>query len=92
MRLDAGPRHARRRRPPPHPKRPNTTQAIAAIRESFEELGILLARHASGPRQGQMADAQDIAAIDRHPVLPSNAAPAACAWRPTACSCWPTDG
>lgn len=42
------------------------TQAIAAIRESFEELGILLARHAGGPRQGQMADAQDIAAIDRH--------------------------
>lgn len=42
------------------------TQAIAAIRESFEELGVLLARHAEGPRQGQMADAQDIAAIDRH--------------------------
>jgi len=42
------------------------TQAIAAIRESFEELGILLARHAGGPRRGQMADAQDIAAIDRH--------------------------
>lgn len=42
------------------------TQAIAAIRESFEELGVLLARHAHGPRQGQMADAQDIAAIDRH--------------------------
>lgn len=42
------------------------TQAIAAIRESFEELGVLLARHAEGPRQGQMADARDIAAIDRH--------------------------
>ena len=42
------------------------TQAIAAIRESFEELGVLLARHAGGPRQGLMADAQDIAAIDRH--------------------------
>ena len=42
------------------------TQAIAAIRESFEELGVLLARHAEGPRQGQLADAQDIAAIDRH--------------------------
>ena len=38
------------------------TQAIAAIRESFEELGVLLARHADG----RMADAQDIAAIDRH--------------------------
>jgi len=42
------------------------TQAIAAIRESFEELGILLARHADGPRKGAMADAADIAAIDRH--------------------------
>src|SRR6218665_2663627 len=30
------------------------TQAIAAIRESFEELGVLLARHADG----RMADAQ----------------------------------
>ena len=38
------------------------TQAIAAIRESFEELGILLARHADG----RMADADDIAAMDRH--------------------------
>ena len=42
------------------------TQAIAAIRESFEELGILLARHTDGPRKGWMADAHDIAAIDRH--------------------------
>ncbi len=38
------------------------TQAIAAIRESFEELGILLARHANG----QMANAADIAAMNRH--------------------------
>lgn len=38
------------------------TQAIAALRESFEELGVLLARHADG----RMADAQDIAAIERH--------------------------
>ncbi|MFT4243617.1 MAG: MBL fold metallo-hydrolase [Acidovorax sp.] len=38
------------------------TQAITAIRESFEELGVLLARHADG----RMADAADIAAIDRH--------------------------
>ncbi|RYF42593.1 MAG: MBL fold metallo-hydrolase [Comamonadaceae bacterium] len=37
------------------------TQAIAAIRESFEELGVLLARHADG----RGADAQDIAALDR---------------------------
>ena len=42
------------------------TQAIAAIRESFEELGVLLARHTDGPRKGLMADAHDIAAIDRH--------------------------
>lgn len=38
------------------------TQAIAAIRESFEELGILLARRADG----RMADATDIALLDRH--------------------------
>ncbi|MES2938837.1 MAG: MBL fold metallo-hydrolase [Pseudomonadota bacterium] len=38
------------------------TQAIAAIRESFEELGILLARHADG----SFATAEDIAALDRH--------------------------
>jgi recombination protein RecT len=37
------------------------TQAIAAIRESFEELGILLARRPDGA----MADASDIAALDR---------------------------
>ena len=37
------------------------TQAIAAIRESFEELGVLLARHADGR---SVADA-DIAALDR---------------------------
>jgi glyoxylase-like metal-dependent hydrolase (beta-lactamase superfamily II)/8-oxo-dGTP pyrophosphatase MutT (NUDIX family) len=38
------------------------TQAIAAIRESFEELGVLLARHADG----RPASAQDVAALDRH--------------------------
>jgi recombination protein RecT len=38
------------------------TQAIAAIRESFEELGILLARHANGWPAG----AQDVAAMKRH--------------------------
>lgn len=41
------------------------TQAVAAIRESFEELGVLLARHADG----RMAGADDIAAIDRHAPL-----------------------
>src|SRR5512133_2758035 len=34
------------------------TQAIAAIRESFEELGVLLARHADGRPVGE----QDLAA------------------------------
>ncbi|MDA8453892.1 MBL fold metallo-hydrolase [Acidovorax sp. GBBC 3334] len=38
-----------------------TTQAIAAIRESFEELGVLLARRADG----RFAGADDIAALDR---------------------------
>jgi recombination protein RecT len=38
------------------------TQAVAAIRESFEELGVLLARR----KDGKPADARDVAAIDRH--------------------------
>lgn len=38
------------------------THAVAAIRESFEELGLLLARRADG----QMADASDVAGLDRH--------------------------
>jgi recombination protein RecT len=38
------------------------TQAIAAIRESFEELGILLARHADGRAAGD----GDIAGMHRH--------------------------
>ncbi len=38
------------------------TQAIAAIRESFEELGVLIARHADG----RPADDADIARLDRH--------------------------
>ena len=37
------------------------TEALAALRESFEELGILLARHPDG----RWADAGDIAALDR---------------------------
>ncbi|MBH1958109.1 MAG: MBL fold metallo-hydrolase [Burkholderiales bacterium] len=37
------------------------TQAIAAIRESFEELGVLLARHADGSH----VTTDDIAALDR---------------------------
>ncbi|CAM3531366.1 Glyoxylase-like metal-dependent hydrolase (Beta-lactamase superfamily II) [Paracidovorax anthurii] len=38
------------------------TQAVAALRESFEELGVLLARRADG----RFANAADIAALDRH--------------------------
>ena len=48
-----------RRRPAQSDER--LTQAIAAIRESFEELGILLARRADGSH----ADAGDIARLDR---------------------------
>ena len=50
---------ALRRRPGQSPAQ--LTQAVAAIRESFEELGVLLARHADG----RFADAADIAALDR---------------------------
>jgi glyoxylase-like metal-dependent hydrolase (beta-lactamase superfamily II)/8-oxo-dGTP pyrophosphatase MutT (NUDIX family) len=47
------------------------TQAIAAIRESFEELGVLLARHPDG----RMANDADIAALDRKaPFAPQCAA------------------
>jgi 8-oxo-dGTP pyrophosphatase MutT (NUDIX family) len=41
------------------------TQAIAAIRESFEELGILFARHEVPGQLGRWADVADIAAIER---------------------------
>ena len=37
------------------------TQAIAAIRESFEELGVLLARHADG----RHASTADVEGLDR---------------------------
>jgi len=47
------------------------THAIAAIRESFEELGMLLARHADGTPAG----AADVAALDRKaPFAPQCAA------------------
>lgn len=57
--LDAQSHHVADRRPAQSDL--HLTQAIAAIRESFEELGVLLARHADG----RMADAADIAALDR---------------------------
>ncbi|MFT3812622.1 MAG: MBL fold metallo-hydrolase [Acidovorax sp.] len=57
--LDAASHHAADRRPTQSDAQ--LTDAIAAIRESFEELGVLLARHADG----RMADAADIAALDR---------------------------
>ena len=43
------------------------TQAIAAIRESFEELGVLLARHADG----RHVSTEDIAALDRQAPFPA---------------------
>ena len=56
--------HATRR---PTQSDTHVTQAIAAIRESFEELGVLLARHADA----SPASAADIAALDRHaPFVP----------------------
>ena len=52
------------------------TDAMAAIRESFEELGVLLARRADG----SWADAADIAAIARK-LPPETTFAAACAAR-----------
>lgn len=46
----------------PTQSRVQRTQAIAAIREAFEELGILLAHHAA---DGRPVSAADIAAMDR---------------------------
>jgi recombination protein RecT len=47
------------------------TQAIAAVRESFEEVGVLLARRADG----QWVSAEDAERLDRHaPLLPQCAA------------------
>jgi glyoxylase-like metal-dependent hydrolase (beta-lactamase superfamily II)/8-oxo-dGTP pyrophosphatase MutT (NUDIX family) len=46
------------------------TEAMAAIRESFEELGVLLARHADG----RFATAADIAGMDRHAPLAAQCA------------------
>lgn len=57
--LDAQAHHVADRRPAQSDL--HLTQAVAAIRESFEELGVLLARHADG----RMADAADIATLDR---------------------------
>jgi len=46
------------------------TQAIAAIRESFEELGVLLARHPDG----RSASAADVSSLDRHSPLATQCA------------------
>ena len=43
------------------------TQAIAAIRESFEELGVLLVRR----KDGSAAAPADLAVLDRHQPLPA---------------------
>ena len=60
---DAEIHHLVKRRPTQDDTR--LTQAIAAIRESFEELGVLLATDA----QGRMASMQDIAKLDRSQAL-----------------------
>jgi len=60
---DAAIHHLVNRRPTQNDTR--LTQAIAAIRESFEELGVLLATDA----QGRMASMQDIAKLDRSQAL-----------------------
>ncbi|RYZ05551.1 MAG: MBL fold metallo-hydrolase [Comamonadaceae bacterium] len=52
------------------------TQAIAAVRESFEELGILLARH----RDGRMVSGAEVAAMDRS-TPPAMSLAAQCAVR-----------
>ena len=58
--------HAQVHRRPSQPDEA-LTQAVAALRESFEELGILLARRADG----SPADATDVGRLDRHrPLLP----------------------
>ena len=59
--------HATRR---PSQNDAQLTQAIAAIRESFEELGVLLARHADG----RPATAADMAALDRAAPLAAQCA------------------
>ena len=46
------------------------TEAMTAIRESFEELGVLLARRADG----HLACAADVAALDRHAPLTAQCA------------------
>ncbi|MCC2673496.1 MAG: gloB 3, partial [Ramlibacter sp.] len=56
---DAGAHPLAARRPTQSDTR--LTQAIAAIRESFEELGVLLARHADG----SPVNPSDVAAMDR---------------------------
>lgn len=51
----------------PQQSETHLTQAVAAIRESFEELGVLLARRPDG----SWAQDADIARLDRHaPLLP----------------------
>lgn len=52
------------------------TQSIAAVRESFEELGILLARH----RDGRMVSGAEVAAMDRS-TPPAMSLAAQCAVR-----------
>ncbi|MBF5002858.1 MBL fold metallo-hydrolase [Diaphorobacter caeni] len=60
--LDASPESHAQTDHRPTQSAQRVTEAVAGIRETFEELGILLARHEG---DGRFADAADIAAIDR---------------------------
>lgn len=53
------------------------TQAVAAVRESFEELGVLLARH----EDGRPVSAEDVAAMDRSTAASAVALADQCAAR-----------
>ncbi|MBT2322087.1 MBL fold metallo-hydrolase [Variovorax paradoxus] len=64
------------------PRRPTQgerqlTQAVAAVRESFEELGVLLARHADG----RPVSAEEVAAMDRSTAASAIALADQCAAR-----------
>jgi glyoxylase-like metal-dependent hydrolase (beta-lactamase superfamily II)/8-oxo-dGTP pyrophosphatase MutT (NUDIX family) len=53
------------------------TQAVAAVRESFEELGVLLARH----EDGRPVSAEELAAMDRSTAISAVALADQCAAR-----------
>ncbi|CAN7650533.1 MBL fold metallo-hydrolase [Variovorax sp. LjRoot130] len=77
-RIDEGDRAAHRialRRPTQSEQQ--LTQAVAAVRESFEELGVLLARH----EDGRPVSADEVAAMDRSTAASAIALADQCATR-----------